>query len=73
MDTAASALPPDKQRGTLPENLSFQQNAPNRLDPEMSEDRTKIVNEAIKDKIQVNLIMNSRTGGNAAENSLPYR
>lgn len=73
MDTAASALPPDKQRGILPESLPFQQNAPNRLDPEMSEDRTKIVNEAIKDKIQVTLIMNNRTSGNAPEISLPYR
>ena len=43
------------------------------LDPEMIEDTTKIVNEAIKDKIQVNLIMNNRTGGNAPEISLPYR
>ena len=39
----------------------------------MSEDRTKIVNEAIKDKIQVTLIMNKRTSGNAPEISLPYR
>ena len=35
------------------------------LDPEMIEDSLKIVNEAIKDKIQVNLIINNRTGGNA--------
>jgi hypothetical protein len=35
------------------------------LDPEMVEDTVKIVNEAIKDKIQVNLIINNRAGGNA--------
>jgi len=35
------------------------------LDPEMIEDTIKIGNEAIKDKIQVNLIINSRAGGNA--------
>ena len=35
------------------------------LDPEMIEDTAKIVNEAIKDKIQVNLIINNRVGGNA--------
>jgi len=35
------------------------------LDPEMIEDSVKIVNEAIKDKIQVNLIINNRAGGNA--------
>ena len=35
------------------------------LDPEMIEDTVKIVNEAIKDKIQVNLITNNRAGGNA--------
>ncbi len=35
------------------------------LDPEMIEDTVKIVNEAIKDKIQVNLIINNRAGGNA--------
>jgi len=35
------------------------------LDLEMIEDTFKIVNEAIKDKIQVNLIINNRTGGNA--------
>jgi hypothetical protein len=31
----------------------------------MIEDTVKIVNEAIGDKIQVNLIINNRTGGNA--------
>ena len=35
------------------------------LDPEMIEDRAKIVNEATKDKAQVNLIVNNRAGGNA--------
>jgi len=35
------------------------------LDPEMIEDTGKIVNEAIKDKIQVNLIINNHAGGNA--------
>ena len=31
----------------------------------MVEDTAKIVNEDIKDKIQVNLIINNRAGGNA--------
>jgi hypothetical protein len=35
------------------------------LDPEMIEDTAKIVNEAIKDRLQVNLIINNRAGGNA--------
>jgi uncharacterized protein YecE (DUF72 family) len=35
------------------------------LDLEMIEDTVKIVNEAIKDKIQVNLIINNRAGDNA--------
>jgi len=35
------------------------------LDWEMVEDTAKIVNEAIKEKIQVNLIINNRAGGNA--------
>ena len=35
------------------------------LDPEMIEDTVKIVNEAIRDRIQVNLIINNRAGGNA--------
>ena len=33
--------------------------------PEMFEDTVKSVNKAIKDKIQVNLIINNRAGGNA--------
>ena len=35
------------------------------LDPEMIEDTAKIVNEAAKDKVQVNLIINNDAGGNA--------
>jgi hypothetical protein len=35
------------------------------LDSEMVEDTAKIVNEALKDKVQVNLIINNRAGGNA--------
>ena len=35
------------------------------LDPEMIEDTVKILNEAIQDKVQVNLIINNRAGGNA--------
>jgi hypothetical protein len=35
------------------------------LDPEMIEDTAKIVNEAVNDKFQVNLIINNRAGGNA--------
>ena len=31
----------------------------------MIEDTVKIVNEAIKDKIRVNVILNNRAGGNA--------
>jgi hypothetical protein len=34
------------------------------LDAEMIEDTVKIVNEATKDKNQVNLIINNRAGGN---------
>jgi hypothetical protein len=35
------------------------------LDSEMIEDTGKIVNEAIKDRLQVYLIINNRAGGNA--------
>ena len=35
------------------------------LDPEMIEDTARIVEEAMKDKIRVNLIINNRAGGNA--------
>jgi hypothetical protein len=33
------------------------------LNPEMIEDTAGIVNEALKDKVQVNLIINNRAGG----------
>jgi hypothetical protein len=45
--------------------FSFDKMVNGMLDPEMIEDTIKIVNEAIKDKIQVNLIINNRAGGNA--------
>ena len=35
------------------------------IDPEMIEDTIRLVNEAIKDKVRVNLIINNRAGGNA--------
>ena len=38
---------------------------PGILSPEMIEDTAKIVNEAQKDRVQVNLIINNRAGGNA--------
>ena len=38
---------------------------PAMLDSEMIEDTAKIVNEAIKDKVQVNLIINNPAGGAA--------
>jgi hypothetical protein len=34
------------------------------LDPEMIEDMAKIVNEAMMDKVRVNLIINNRADGN---------
>ncbi len=43
----------------------FDKMIPDMLDPEMIEDTAKIVNEAIKDRAQVNLIINNRAGGNA--------
>ena len=43
----------------------FDKMIPGMLDPEMIEDTAKIMNEAIKDKAQVNLIINNRVGGNA--------
>jgi hypothetical protein len=45
--------------------LPFDKMIPGMLDPEMIEDTLKIVNEGIKDKIQVNLMINNRGGGNA--------
>jgi len=38
---------------------------PGMLDLEMVGDTAKIVYEAVKDKVQVNLIINNRAGGNA--------
>ncbi|RPJ38097.1 MAG: DUF72 domain-containing protein, partial [Deltaproteobacteria bacterium] len=43
----------------------FDKMIPDMLDPEMVEDMAKIVNEAVKDRLQVNLIINNRAGGNA--------
>ena len=43
----------------------FDKMIPGMLDPEMIEDTAKIVNESQKDKVQVNLIINNRAGGNA--------
>jgi uncharacterized protein YecE (DUF72 family) len=43
----------------------FDKMASGMLDPEMIEDVALIMNEAIKEKIQVNLIINNRAGGNA--------
>jgi len=55
----------DELRGILTPRPSRLQNGPGMLDQEMIEDTAKIVNEAIKDKVQVNLIINNRAGGNA--------
>ncbi len=44
----------------------FDKMVPGMLDSEMVEDTAKIVNEAQKDKVQVNLIINNRAGGNAS-------
>jgi hypothetical protein len=35
------------------------------LDPGMIEDTAKIINEALKEKVRVNLIINNPAGGNA--------
>jgi hypothetical protein len=43
----------------------FDKMVPSMLDPERIQDTAKIVNEATTDKIQVNLIINNRAGGNA--------
>ena len=45
--------------------IPFEKMVSGMLDPEMIEDTTHIVTEALKDKIQVNLIINNRAGGNA--------
>jgi len=47
------------------EAFPFDKMVPGMLDPEMIEDTAKIVNEAITDKVQVNLIINNRVGGDA--------
>jgi hypothetical protein len=41
------------------------------LDSEMIEDAAKIVNEAIKEKVRVNLFINDPAGGNASPFPLP--
>jgi len=43
----------------------FDKMVPGMLDSKMIEDTGRIVNEAIEDKVQVNLIINNRAGGNA--------
>ncbi|MBP1712104.1 MAG: hypothetical protein H6Q42_307 [Deltaproteobacteria bacterium] len=43
----------------------FDKMVPDVLDPKMIEETAKGVNEAIKDRAQVNLISNNRAGGNA--------
>ena len=54
-------------KGSCFDSLSFpvRQDDSRLLNPEMIEDTAKIVNEPIKDKVQVNLIINNRAGGNA--------
>ena len=42
----------------------FDKMVPGMLDSEMIEDTAKIVNDVMKDKVQVNLIINNRAGGN---------
>ena len=51
--------------GSYAKAFPFDKMVPDMLDPEMIEDTANIVNEAIKDKVQVNLIINNRAGGNA--------
>ena len=55
----------DDLRGILREGLPVDGMIPGMLDPEMIEDTAKIVIEGIKDKVQVNLIINTRAGGKA--------
>jgi hypothetical protein len=43
----------------------FDKMVPGMLDSKMIENTAKMVNEAQKDKVQVNLIINNRVGGNA--------
>ena len=42
----------------------FDKMVPGMLDSEMIEDAAKIVNGAVKEKVQVNLIINNRGSGN---------
>ena len=46
------------------EAFPFDKMVPGIADPEMVEDTARIINEAIKDRVQVNLIINNRAGGN---------
>jgi hypothetical protein len=46
------------------EAFPFDKMVPGIADPEMDENTARIINEAIKDKVQVNLIINNRVGGN---------
>ena len=55
----------DGLRGILAKAFPFDKMGGGMLDSEMIEDTAKIVDEAIKDKVQVNLIINNRAGGNA--------
>lgn len=43
----------------------FDKMTPGMLDPQMIEDTARIVNKAVKDKVQVTLVINNRAGGNA--------
>ena len=43
----------------------FDKMVPGMLDSEMIEDTAKIVNDVMKDKVQVNLIINNRGSGNS--------
>ena len=43
----------------------FDKIIPGMVDPEMIEDTAKIVKMVVRDKVQVNLIINNRAGGNA--------
>jgi len=47
---------------SYPKVFPFDNMVPGMQDPEMLEDAAKIVNSAMNDKIQVNLIINNRAG-----------
>ena len=51
--------------GSYAKAFPFDKMVPGMPDPEMIEDTAKIVDEAQKDKVEVNLIINNRAGGNA--------